>query len=42
MLLCAQVQEISEAKPQLVKNYGVWLRYYSRTGQHNMYKEVSW
>merc|ERR1711976_918670 len=26
-------------RPEQVKNYGIWLRYNSRTGTHNMYKE---
>ncbi|PNH03955.1 60S ribosomal protein L18a, partial [Tetrabaena socialis] len=30
---------ISERKPTLAKNYGIWVRYTSRTGVHNMYKE---
>lgn len=30
---------ISESKPTTVKNYGVWIRYDSRSGTHNMYKE---
>ncbi|KXS11635.1 ribosomal protein L18ae [Gonapodya prolifera JEL478] len=34
--LCFQ---IFEKKPTTVKNYGVWLRYDSRSGTHNMYKE---
>ncbi|KAG9508695.1 60S ribosomal protein L18a, partial [Fragariocoptes setiger] len=34
------VQEIYEKNPmKKVKNYGVWLRYDSRTGTHNMYRE---
>lgn len=33
------VNEIFEKKPYTVKNYGIWLRYDSRTGTHNMYKE---
>ena len=28
-----------EKRPNFVKTYGVVLRYQSRTGQHNMYKE---
>lgn len=28
-----------EKHPQKVKNFGVWLRYDSRSGTHNMYKE---
>ncbi|KZT36726.1 60S ribosomal protein L18A [Sistotremastrum suecicum HHB10207 ss-3] len=30
---------IHERKPLKVKNFGVWLRYDSRSGTHNMYKE---
>ncbi|KAG6486688.1 hypothetical protein ZIOFF_055267 [Zingiber officinale] len=30
---------IFERKPTKIKNYGIWLRYQSRTGYHNMYKE---
>ncbi|VEL39713.1 unnamed protein product [Protopolystoma xenopodis] len=26
-------------KPLTVKNYGIWIRYNSRSGTHNMYKE---
>ncbi|KAJ2663701.1 60S ribosomal protein L20B [Coemansia sp. RSA 1200] len=33
------VNEIFEAKPLNVKNFGIWLRYDSRSGTHNMYKE---
>jgi large subunit ribosomal protein L18Ae len=33
------VNEIHEKKPNLVKNFGIWLRYNSRSGTHNMYKE---
>eukprot|EP00882_Tetradesmus_deserticola_P000165 GHRQ01000186.1.p1 GENE.GHRQ01000186.1~~GHRQ01000186.1.p1 ORF type:complete len:183 (+),score=80.72 GHRQ01000186.1:35-583(+) len=31
--------EIFERKPTTVKNFGIWVRYQSRTGYHNMYKE---
>merc|ERR1712137_121610 len=31
--------EIFEKKPTTIKNFGIWLRYQSRTGVHNMYKE---
>ena len=31
--------EIFEKNPNQVKNYGIWLRYDSRSGTHNMYKE---
>ncbi|CBZ52731.1 LOC549444 protein, related [Neospora caninum Liverpool] len=34
------VNEIREKRATFVKNFGVWLRYDSRTGTHNMYKEV--
>jgi len=30
--------EIHEKKPTTIKNFGVWVRYQSRTGYHNMYK----
>lgn len=36
--MCAHLQ-LFERKPTTVKNYGIWLRYQSRTGYHNMYKE---
>ncbi|OAO14855.1 60S ribosomal protein L18a, partial [Blastocystis sp. ATCC 50177/Nand II] len=32
------VNEIHEQDKE-VKNYGIWLRYNSRSGTHNMYKE---
>jgi len=32
-------QEVLEKHPLKVKNYGIWLRYDSRSGHHNMYKE---
>lgn len=32
-----EIQESNAAKS--VKNYGIWLRYNSRTGSHNMYRE---
>ena len=31
--------QVFEKKPGSVKNYGIWLRYDSRTGHHNMYRE---
>lgn len=31
--------QISEKKPLVVKNFGIWIRYDSRSGTHNMYKE---
>ncbi|KAL0844281.1 hypothetical protein Bca101_017527 [Brassica carinata] len=30
---------IFEKNPTTIKNFGIWLRYQSRTGYHNMYKE---
>jgi len=33
------VSEIFEAKPTKVKNFGVFIRYNSRSGTHNIYKE---
>merc|ERR1712070_32924 len=34
-----EVHEIFEKNPNHIKNYGMWLRYDSRSGTHNMYKE---
>lgn len=36
ILCCSQVYE---KKPLAIKNFGVWLRYDSRSGSHNMYRE---
>ncbi|TGO39954.1 hypothetical protein BHYA_0045g00480 [Botrytis hyacinthi] len=33
------LNEISEKRPMKVKNFGIWIRYDSRSGTHNMYKE---
>lgn len=33
------VKAIAEKHPQKVKNFGIWIRYDSRSGTHNMYKE---
>ena len=33
------VNEIVEKNKNQVKNYGIWLRYDSRSGTHNMYRE---
>jgi len=33
------VNEIMEKNANILKVYGIWLRYNSRTGTHNMYKE---
>eukprot|EP00567_Pseudictyota_dubia_P012115 CAMPEP_0197435646 /NCGR_PEP_ID=MMETSP1175-20131217/3212_1 /TAXON_ID=1003142 /ORGANISM="Triceratium dubium, Strain CCMP147" /LENGTH=183 /DNA_ID=CAMNT_0042964737 /DNA_START=59 /DNA_END=610 /DNA_ORIENTATION=+ len=31
--------ELHEKNSRIVKNYGIWLRYSSRSGTHNMYRE---
>jgi large subunit ribosomal protein L18Ae len=31
--------QIFEKRPTKTKNFGIWVRYQSRTGYHNMYKE---
>ena len=33
------VNEIFEKNPNHIKNFGMWIRYDSRSGTHNMYKE---
>lgn len=33
------VSEVFEKKNLKIKNFGIWLRYDSRSGTHNMYKE---
>mmetsp|Transcript_18202 Transcript_18202/g.41630 ORF Transcript_18202/g.41630 Transcript_18202/m.41630 type:complete len:156 (-) Transcript_18202:281-748(-) len=33
------INEIREKDPCNIKNYGIWLRYDSRSGTHNMYRE---
>ncbi|KAL9116104.1 MAG: hypothetical protein Q9227_000473 [Pyrenula ochraceoflavens] len=33
------LNEIKEKRPTKVKNFGIWIRYNSRSGTHNMYKE---
>jgi large subunit ribosomal protein L18Ae len=33
------ISQIFEKNPTTIKNFGIWLRYQSRTGYHNMYKE---
>jgi len=33
------LNEIHEKRPAKVKNFGIWIRYDSRSGTHNMYKE---
>ncbi|KAF2205341.1 60S ribosomal protein L20 [Delitschia confertaspora ATCC 74209] len=33
------LNQIHEKRPQVVKNFGIWIRYDSRSGTHNMYKE---
>eukprot|EP00889_Picochlorum_renovo_P001983 jgi/Picre1/29013/NNA_004407.t1 len=34
------VNEIFEKNPTTIKNYGIWVRYNSRTGVHNAYKST--
>ncbi|GMT21345.1 hypothetical protein PFISCL1PPCAC_12642 [Pristionchus fissidentatus] len=34
-----EIKEVFEKNKGSVKNYGVWLKYDSRTGHHNMYRE---
>merc|ERR1712159_918296 len=31
--------ELFEKKPNTVENYAIWIRYQSRTGYHNAYRE---
>ncbi|WPH04912.1 Hypothetical protein R9X50_00780900 [Acrodontium crateriforme] len=33
------LNKIHEKRPMKVKNFGIWIRYDSRSGTHNMYKE---
>jgi len=33
------IDQIYEKKPMKIKNFGIWLRYDSRSGTHNMYRE---
>ncbi|KAK3103163.1 hypothetical protein FSP39_016936, partial [Pinctada imbricata] len=34
-----QCQRMYEKRPEKIKNIGIWLRYVSRSGIHNMYRE---
>merc|ERR1711935_1273342 len=34
-----QHHKVAEKSPTVVKNFGIWLRYDSRSGSHNMYRE---
>ena len=38
-MTAAAAVQITEKYPTVIKNFGVWVRYQSRTGYHNMYKE---
>ena len=38
-IIACYVTQIFEEKPAQLKNYGIYLRYTSRSGIHNMYKE---
>lgn len=33
------LKRIPEKTPKVIKNFGIWLRYDSRSGTHNMYRE---
>ncbi|XP_063225679.1 large ribosomal subunit protein eL20 [Bacillus rossius redtenbacheri] len=33
------LRQIAEKSPTKIKNFGIWLRYDSRSGTHNMYRE---
>nr|CAI5818452.1 unnamed protein product [Callosobruchus analis] len=33
------LKPIPEKSPMKIKNFGIWLRYDSRSGTHNMYRE---
>jgi large subunit ribosomal protein L18Ae len=33
------ISQISDKNPTTIKNFSIWLRYQSRTGYYNMYKE---
>ncbi|EIE86590.1 60S ribosomal protein L18ae [Rhizopus delemar RA 99-880] len=33
------LNQIHEKRPEQIKNFGIWIRYDSRSGTHNMYKE---
>ena len=33
------VNELREKNGRIVKNYGIWMKYDSRSGTHNMYRE---
>ena len=39
MNLWVDGQQIHEKRPTKVKNFAIWIRYDSRSGTHNMYKE---
>merc|ERR1712044_123408 len=32
-------EQVHEKRPETIKNFGIWLRYVSRSGIHNMYRE---
>jgi len=43
VVICAFMKcvlyQVYEKKPLAIKNFGIWLRYDSRSGTHNMYRE---
>lgn len=38
-MVLISLRQITEKRPLKVKNFGIWIRYDSRSGTHNMYKE---
>lgn len=38
-LFDVELIQVHEKTPLKVKNFGIWLRYDSRSGTHNMYRE---
>jgi large subunit ribosomal protein L18Ae len=34
------IKEVHEKRSGVIRNYGIWLRYDSRSGTHNMYREI--
>ncbi len=39
LLLCCPPIQVRDKSPTKIKNVGIWLRYDSRSGTHNMYRE---
>eukprot|EP00049_Salpingoeca_infusionum_P016910 m.351152 g.351152 ORF g.351152 m.351152 type:complete len:178 (-) comp16180_c0_seq1:103-636(-) len=34
------IKQVFEKRSGVIRNYGIWLRYDSRSGTHNMYREI--